>query len=151
MLVLHVDIRRTHLRAIETVLHMDRIGAAASFGSPCAGFAHTHEINPWHRPRLGSTRPPAAQARGSGSKPSPNTPSSADSTRRSVLAAPAAAGLANWLLVAQPGEAIREVETPDGRSVQAWEFDVPLRVVALRGSVPAQVQHRCRRPDQFCR
>lgn len=25
-----------------------------------------------------------------------------------------------------------------GRLLEAWEFDVPLRVVALRGSVPAQ-------------
>jgi hypothetical protein len=66
------------------------------------------------------------------------------------LAAPAAAGLASWLLVAQPGAAIKEVETPDGRRVQAWEFDVPLRVVALRGSVPAQVQTPPPPPIMFC-
>ena len=36
----------------------------------------------------------------------------------------------------QAADATVEVELPDGRQVQAYEFDVPLRVVALRGSVP---------------
>ena len=33
---------------------------------------------------------------------------------------------------------MKELTLAGGACVEAWEFDVPLRVVALRGSVPAQ-------------
>ena len=119
---------------------MDRTGVAASSGSRGAGLAHAHTISAPRCHRLCGTRPLTAHAHTSATEASPDAVSTADSARRSALIAPAVAGLGSWLFNAQPCEAIKEVETPDGRRVQAWEFDVPLRVVALRGSVPAQVQ-----------
>ena len=42
-----------------------------------------------------------------------------------------------WLYGAQPAQAIRDVQLPDGSTVTAYELDIALKVVALRGSVPS--------------
>ena len=50
----------------------------------------------------------------------PHIAAAADSTRRSLLvAAPTAAAVFGGLLDTRPAEAIREIDTPDGRRVQA--------------------------------
>lgn len=46
-------------------------------------------------------------------------------------------GTGAWLHTSQPAEAIREVQLPDGSTVFAYELDVDLKIVALRGSVPS--------------
>lgn len=45
---------------------------------------------------------------------------------------------AAWLANSRSAHAVKDVTLTGGRLVEAWEFDVPLRVVSLRGSVPAQ-------------
>ncbi|CAL8462508.1 g2041 [Coccomyxa elongata] len=61
-------------------------------------------------------------------------------TRRAILLENTAATLVAagaWLHTSQPAQAIREVQLPDGSTVFAYELDVDLKIVALRGSVPS--------------
>lgn len=50
-----------------------------------------------------------------------------------------------WLHAAQPAQAIRDVQLPDGSTVSAYELDIALKVVALRGSVPSDANLEFRR------
>lgn len=46
-------------------------------------------------------------------------------------------GTGSWLWSAQQAQAIRDVQLPDGSVVTAYELDIALKIVALRGSVPS--------------
>ncbi len=46
-------------------------------------------------------------------------------------------GAGSWLWSAQPAQAIRDVQLPDGSVVTAYELEIALKIVALRGSVPS--------------
>ena len=39
----------------------------------------------------------------------------------------------------QHAQAVRAVQLPDGSTEMAYEFDIALQVIALRGSIPADV------------
>lgn len=56
--------------------------------------------------------------------------------RKAMHAAAATAAMLAWR--EQSAYALQPISLANGDTVQAWEFDVPLRVVGLQGSVPGQ-------------
>lgn len=45
----------------------------------------------------------------------------------------------------QPAQAIRDVQLPDGSMEEAYELDIPLQVVSLRGTIPADASQDFRK------
>ena len=55
---------------------------------------------------------------------------------------PCAAGVA---AIPQHAQAIRDVQLPDGSMEEAYELDIPLQVVSLRGTIPADASQDFRK------